>query len=139
MAGFAPAAPVPMTQTTFGCFDDVGDCVYGACCGACHLGSVAQKSQSGDCLSTCLVASCMSFPLCYNVYAKGVLQSALYRVGVTQEIGMFEILCCIGCVQCQVSREIANRQAHMAAGGGGAAAAPQVIVVHAPAAMQATK
>jgi hypothetical protein len=74
-----------------------------------------------------------------RVRAKGVLQSALYRVGVTQEIGMFEILCCIGCVQCQVSREIANRQAHMAAGGGGAAAAPQVIVVHAPAAMQATK
>mmetsp|Transcript_5761 Transcript_5761/g.12830 ORF Transcript_5761/g.12830 Transcript_5761/m.12830 type:complete len:136 (-) Transcript_5761:239-646(-) len=130
MAGLVHTSPVPMTQTTFGCFEDVGDCVYGACCGACHLGSVAQKSQSGDCCTTCLVGTCLSFPLIYNMYAKGVLQSALQRVGVTQEIGLFECLCCIGCVQCQVSREIMNRQSQMATGGG--TAAPQVVVVHAP-------
>jgi len=131
MAGLVTSAPVPMTQTTFGCFDDVGDCVHGACCGPCHLGSVASKSQSGDCCTTCLVGTCLSFPLIYNMYAKSVLQSALQRVGVTQEIGLFECLCCIGCVQCQVSREINNRQSQMAVGGG--AAAPQVVVVHAPA------
>ena len=130
MAGLVHTSPVPMTQTTFGCFEDVGDCVYGACCGACHLGSVAQKSQSGDCCTTCLVGSCLSFPLIYNMYAKGVLQSALQRVGVTQEIGLFECLCCIGCVQCQVSREIMNLQSQMAIGG--CMAAPQVVVVHAP-------
>ena len=131
MAGLVHMAPVPMTQTTFGCFDDVGDCVHGVCCQPCHLGSIAQKSHSGDCCSTCVVGACLSFPLIYNVYAKGVLQTALHRVGVTQEIGLCECLCCIGCVQCQVSREISNRQSQMALGGG--MAAPQVIVVHAPA------
>ena len=131
MAGLVTSAPVPMTQTTFGCFDDLGDCCYGGCCGPCHLGSVVSKSQSGDCCMTCLIGTCLSFPVIYNMYAKSVLQSALQRVGVTQEIGLFECLCCIGCVQCQVSREVANRQSQMAVGGG--AAAPQVIVVHAPA------
>ena len=127
-----------MEETLFGCFDDVGDCVYAVCCGPCHLGGIA-KNTGSDCCTTCLIAHCFPFPIIINMYTKSVLETALRRVGVTQDIDCFTCMCCLGCVQCQVAREIKNRQAKMAVAGGVPAQAQTVVVVHAPAPVAATK
>ena len=68
---------VPMNNTLFGCMDDCGDCVHAACFGPCHLGSVAQRAQSGDCYGTCFIAYLMGGIGCYPCYAKSILQNAL--------------------------------------------------------------
>jgi len=139
MAGFAQTPQVPMQATLFGCFDDFGDCCYSCFCQPCHLGSIAQKTGSGDMCGTCCVAVFLSFPLIYQCYAKGVVQSALYRVGVNKPIGCCECVFCWSCVQCQASREINNRQSQMAVSGGARAQTTQVIVVQAPAPVAASK
>lgn len=120
----------PMRNTLFGCFDDCGDCVHAACCGPCHLGTVAQRSGAGDCYGTCLIGYVLG--CVYPCYAKGVLQNALHRVGVNQPIGCFECCCCTACLQCQVSREVNERQAAAAVAGPTSGQQPQVIVVQAP-------
>ena len=124
-----------MNNTLFGCMDDSGDCVHAACCGPCHLGSVAQRAQSGDCYGTCFIGYLLGGIGCYPCYAKSVLQNALLRVGVTQPIECFECVCFGPCLQCQVSREVNARQAAGAVAG----QQPQVIVVQAPAAQVAQK
>ena len=127
---------VPMNNTLFGCMDDCGDCVHAACFGPCHLGSVAQRAQSGECYGTCFIGYLMAGIGCYPCYAKSILQNALLRVGVTQPIECFECVCCGPCLQCQVSREVNARQAAGAVAG---QQQPQVIVVQAPAAQVAHK
>ena len=120
----------PMNNTLFGCTEDCGDCVHAACCQPCHLGTIAQRTGTGDCYGTCFVAWVIG-PF-YPCYAQGILQNALYRVGVNQPIGCFECcLCNAACLQCQVSREVNARQA-AAAVAGPAGSQPQVIVVQAP-------
>ena len=126
---------VPMNNTLFGCMDDCGDCVHAACFVPCHLGSIAQRAQSGDCYGTCFIGYLLGGIGCYPCYAKSVLQNALLRVGVTQPIECFECLCFGPCLQCQVSREVNARQAAGAVAG----QQPQVIVVQAPAAQVAQK
>ena len=131
----ADNAFVPMNNTLFGCTEDCGDCLHASYCGPCHLGSIAQRAQSGDCYGTCLIAYAIGGLGCYPCYAQSVLQNALLRVGVTQPIAFFEWCCCTPCLQCQVSREVNARQAAAAVAG----QQPQVIVVQAPAAQVAQK
>ena len=129
----AAQLPVYMNNQLFGCFDDVGDCLYACCCPSCHLGSIAQRTAVGDCFGTCCmntIAYGFGFGVCHS---KGVLQSALYRVGVSAPIGVFECCCCPVCLQCQVSREVNDRQAAAALAPPMQAQQPQVIVVQAPA------
>ena len=126
---------VPMNNTLFGCMDDCGDCVHAWCLPQCHLGSIAQNANSGDCFGTSFVG-CMLPPFgCYQCYAKSVLEKALQRVGVTQPLAFFDWYCCTACLQCQVSREVNARQA----AGAVASQQPQVIVVQAPAAQVVQK
>ena len=131
--------PVYMNNQLFGCTDDVGDCLYAYCCGPCHLGSIAQRTGTGDCFGTCCIniianAVCPGIGGC--VHAGSVFKSALYRVGVTAPLDTLACICCTWCMQCQVSREINDRQAAAASmpHGIGGRAQPQVIVVQAPAA-----
>ena len=129
-------AYVPMNNTLFGCMEDCGDCVHAWCLLQCHLGSIAQAANSGDCFGTSFVG-CMLPPFgCYQCYAKSVLEKALQRVGVTQPLAFFDWYCCTACLQCQVSREVNARQAAGAVAG---QQQPQVIVVQAPAAQIAQK
>jgi len=107
---------VPMNNTLFGCMDDCGDCVHAWCLPQCHLGSIAQNANSGDCFGTSFVGYMLPPLGCYQCYAKSILEKALQRVGVTQPIAFFEWYCCTACLQCQVSREVnapSRRRARM--------------------------
>ena len=121
--------PVPMKETLCGCMNDCGDCIHGACCQPCHLGSIAQRTGAGDCYGTCIVGSLL---WCFPCYHKGILQQALLRVGVTAPIGCMECCFCLPCLQCQVSREVNNRQAAAATMQPMQQQQPQIIVVSAP-------
>ncbi len=128
---------VSMNNELFGCFEDCADCAYGYFCFPCHLGSIAQRSGAGDCCLTCCVSSLLlpilPLAMCYNA---SVYRKALYRVGVNAPLPCLScsLFCC--CLQCQVSREVNDRQAAAASmpHGIGGRAQPQVIVVQAPAA-----
>ena len=129
--------PVYMNNQLFGCTDDVGDCLYACCCGPCHVGSIAQRTGTGDCFGTCCINNIANV-VCPGiggiVHGSSVLKSALYRVGVTAPLDTIACICCFPCLQCQVSREINDRQAAAAANpqAQAGAAQPQVIVVQAP-------
>tara|TARA_B110000003_G_scaffold15369_1_gene15040 strand:+ start:114 stop:491 length:378 start_codon:yes stop_codon:yes gene_type:complete len=77
--------PVYMNNQLFGCTDDVGDCLYAGCCGPCHVGSIAQRTGSGDCFGTCCI-NYIAYMFCCGiggiVHGGSVFKSALYRVGV---------------------------------------------------------
>ena len=128
---------VSMNNELFGCFEDCADCAYGYFCFPCHLGSIAQRSGAGDCFLTCCISSLLQpilpLAMCYNA---SVYRKALYRVGVNAPLPCLSctLFCC--CLQCQVSREVNDRQAAAASmpHGIGGRAQPQVIVVQAPAA-----
>lgn len=121
--------PVPMKETLCGCTNDCGDCIYAWYCQPCHLGSIAQKTGAGDCYGTCIVATLLA---CFPCYHKGILQQALLRVGVTAPIGCLECCFCLPCLQCQVSREVNNRQASATMMPPMQQQQPQIIVVQAP-------
>ena len=128
---------VSMNNELFGCFEDCEDCLYGYFCFPCHLGSIAQRSGAGDCFLTCCISSLLQpilpLAMCYNAR---VYRKALYRVGVNAPLPCLScsLFCC--CLQCQVSREVNDRQAAAASmpHGIGGQPQPQVIVVQAPAA-----
>ena len=122
---------IHMNNTLFGCMDDCGDCVHAWCLPQCHLGSIAQNANSGDCFGTSFVGYMLPPLGCYQCYAKSILEKALQRVGVTQPIAFFEWYCCTACLQCQVSREVNDMQA-AAAVAGPAGSQPQVTAVQAP-------
>jgi len=129
---------VGMNNSLFGCFDDCGDCVYGYFCFPCHLGSIAQRSGSGDCFLTCCISMLLQpilpLAMCYNA---SVYRKSLYRVGVNAPLPCLSCACFCCCLQCQVSREVNDRQAAAASmphvgPGVGVAGQPQIIVVQAP-------
>ena len=119
---------IHMNNTKCGCMEDYGDCVYAAFCNSCHLADIAQRTGSGDWLSTCIVAEIAKDSGFYTCYARGILQNALYRVGVNEQIGLCQVSLF---KQCQVSREVNDRQA-AAAVAGPAGSQPQVTAVQAP-------
>jgi hypothetical protein len=127
--------PVYMNNQLFGCTDDVGDCLYACCCGPCHVGTIAQRTGTGDCFGTCCI-NYIAYMFCCGiggiVHGGSVFKSALYRVGVTAPLDTIACICCHPCLQCQVSREINDRQAAAAANPQAGAPQPQVIVVQAP-------
>lgn len=76
--------PVYMNNQLFGCTDDVGDCLYACFCGSCHIGSIAQRTGTGDCFGTCCINNIAGM-LCPwiggIVHGGSVFKSALLRVG----------------------------------------------------------
>jgi hypothetical protein len=127
--------PVYMNNQLFGCTDDVGDCLYACFCGPCHVGSIAQRTGTGDCFGTCCINNIANMVCPWIggiVHGGSVFKSALLRVGVTAPLDTIACICCFSCLQCQVSREINDRQAAAAANPQAGAPQPQVIVVQAP-------
>lgn len=110
-----------MMHVPGGFMEDTGDCVYAACCGPCHLGSIADKTNTGSCCVTTVIAI-LAGPFA-SCYMKCVASKALESVGV-KPVGYTEACCMPQFTQCQVSREINERKQMGGKTGGAATAAP---------------
>jgi len=110
-----------MMHVPGGCMEDTGDCIYASCCPACHMGSIAERTNTGSCCMTAAIASCLGpfSPL----YLKCVASKALESVGV-KPVGYVESCSMPSCVACQVSREINERKQMGGKTGGAPTAAP---------------
>jgi len=111
-----------MMHVPGGCMEDTGDCMYACMCPACHIGSIADRTNTGSCCMTAVVAMCLGpFQSCY---LKSVASKALESVGV-KPVGYVESISMPGFVACQVSREINERKQMGGKTGGAPTAAPK--------------
>ena len=111
-----------MMHVPGGCMEDTGDCMYAYCCAPCHIGSIADRTNTGGCCMTSLIACCIGpFQPCYF---KSVASKALESVGV-KPVGYVESYFMTPCVACQVSREINERKQMGGKTGGAPTTAPK--------------
>jgi len=93
-------------QSTCGCFDDCGGCMFGWCCSPC------QVYQNGEALGKSGFLCCLLGCLLPCVPALLLRQEARERWGIEGSTGddVVSAVCCTPCVNCQISSEIKERE-----------------------------
>merc|ERR1712057_6866 len=97
----------------FNCFDDMNSCLLGLFCEPMNLGMLVDKTKTGDMISVCstfaVLATCSALTGIprHACYAPGVINTAVAKYGVTEELVACPVYCFCGpCSTCRAHREL---------------------------------
>merc|ERR1712188_222043 len=94
----------------FGCFDDIGVCCYGYCCGPCLYGDTNEILEKGSCMKAGALACCCG--LCtVCCYAPGRRADLRGKLGLAEQPcgDCIVWVCCPSCANCQEWNELKKR------------------------------
>jgi Cys-rich protein (TIGR01571 family) len=100
----------------FNCFDDTNSCLLGLFCEPINLGMLANKTNTGNMFAVCYLSTilCSVWMLsgipCHACYAPDVINTAVAKYGVTEEVECCPVYYCCGpCSTCRAHREVDAR------------------------------
>ena len=99
-------------ETLFGCFNDMGSCLYGFCCLPCLFGTNAEKVDGTTCVGMCcaymLLTECYLCGLPHYVTRKKLREK--FNLEEDEQCNdILTVIFCSPCGICQEARELKSR------------------------------